>query len=232
LPKPNIAFMQQMAKIKLRASPAHLRNSQRTEIYIDKVCQAIGFAWDMWRMQAKFKDLRIHGPVALGPPGCLDGPLWEGLIKSQMLQEKDAERALSDAIASVFSDAWKRYQDSVMVPGLPWYPGFSAWAGPMAPPTPNVPTPLIALVQNMQLLAPVTLKANIIAKAGKSNALADQVADALTYGFYQTFMIWVATQQIVNVLGKGPVPSFAPPYVPVGPVVGGDNIATPGHLMT
>ena len=34
-----------------------------------------------------------------------------------------------------------------------------------------------------------------------------------------------------RVLGKGPVPSFAPPYVPVGPVVGGDNIAVPGHLL-
>ena len=26
-----------------------------------------------------------------------------------------------------------------------------------------------------------------------------------------------------------PPPTFAPPYVPVGPVVMGDNIATPGH---
>lgn len=27
------------------------------------------------------------------------------------------------------------------------------------------------------------------------------------------------------------VSRFAPPYVPVGPVVGGDNLATPGHLQ-
>jgi hypothetical protein len=32
-------------------------------------------------------------------------------------------------------------------------------------------------------------------------------------------------------MGSGPVPTYAPPYVPVGPVVMGDNIATPGHLM-
>jgi hypothetical protein len=31
------------------------------------------------------------------------------------------------------------------------------------------------------------------------------------------------------VLGKGPIPSFAPPFVPVGPVVMGDNVGTPGH---
>jgi hypothetical protein len=45
------------------------------------------------------------------------------------------------------------------------------------------------------------------------------------------FLIWMASQQAMLVLGKGPVPSFAPPYVPVGPVVGGDNIAVPGHLI-
>jgi hypothetical protein len=33
------------------------------------------------------------------------------------------------------------------------------------------------------------------------------------------------------VLGKGPIPTFAPPFVPVGPVVMGDNIAVPGHLI-
>jgi len=27
------------------------------------------------------------------------------------------------------------------------------------------------------------------------------------------------------------MPTFAPPFVPVGPVMGGDNIAIPGHLM-
>jgi len=26
---------------------------------------------------------------------------------------------------------------------------------------------------------------------------------------------------VTNVMGMGPVPAFAPPYVPVGPVVGG-----------
>ena len=31
--------------------------------------------------------------------------------------------------------------------------------------------------------------------------------------------------------GKGPIPTFAPPFVPVGPVVAGDNIGTPGHVI-
>jgi hypothetical protein len=31
-------------------------------------------------------------------------------------------------------------------------------------------------------------------------------------------------------MGKGQIPTFAPPYVPVGPVVGGDVLSIPGHL--
>jgi hypothetical protein len=36
---------------------------------------------------------------------------------------------------------------------------------------------------------------------------------------------------VTNVLGTGPVPTFAPPYVPVGPVVGGVGNMTPGGFI-
>jgi hypothetical protein len=36
---------------------------------------------------------------------------------------------------------------------------------------------------------------------------------------------------VTNVLGTGPVPTFAPPYVPVGPVVGGVANMTPGGFV-
>jgi hypothetical protein len=45
------------------------------------------------------------------------------------------------------------------------------------------------------------------------------------------FLMWLPQQQVMLVLGKGQIPTFAPPFVPVGPVMGGDNIAVPGHLM-
>jgi hypothetical protein len=222
--------MKQMAKIKLKASLGTRRNAQKADPYVDKACQAIGFAWDMWRMQAKFKNLKINGPTAIGTPGCLDGPAWEDLIKSQAPRSNAWERTLTNAIAGAFSEAWKKYQDSVTVPGLPWYPPFAAWPGPMAPPTPNIPTPFAALGQNTRSLAPDELKTKITGKAGKATEFAEQIAEALAFGFTNAFTIWMPTQQVMNVLGKGPVPTFAPPYVPVGPVIGGDNIAVPGHL--
>ena len=58
-------------------------------------------------------------------------------------------------------------------------------------------------------------------------ALFDAIATVLALAF----LMWLPQQQVMLVLGKGPIPTFAPPFVPVGPVVGGDNIAIPGHLM-
>jgi len=42
---------------------------------------------------------------------------------------------------------------------------------------------------------------------------------AVVDAFDPTFGIWRAST-MVSVLGTGPVPTFGPPYVPVGPVVG------------
>jgi hypothetical protein len=52
----------------------------------------------------------------------------------------------------------------------------------------------------------------------------ESVADA----FEKSYNLWKASTMVTNVLGTGPVPTFAPPYVPVGPVVGGVGTMTPG----
>ena len=57
--------------------------------------------------------------------------------------------------------------------------------------------------------------------------LGEKVADA----FEKCFQIWQASTMVTNVLGTGPVPSFAPPYVPVGPVVMGTGTMTPGGFV-
>ena len=42
--------------------------------------QAVLFGKSMFKLQAKFRDLKIFGPSAIGTPGCLDGPNMENLI--------------------------------------------------------------------------------------------------------------------------------------------------------
>jgi hypothetical protein len=207
----------------------------------DGCLDAIGFAHNMWKMQAKFKDLKNMEVSAIGAPGCLDGPELESNIKNAPMVASwtDGKAKHRDAIAKGVSKCFKDWQSMVTVPGLPWYPAFAAFPGPMAPPTPNVPTPLITCVsaQMPAMAAPMSMKSEMdnALDGGIKNddpekqyeALHDAIATVVS----AAFMIWVSSQMVMNVLGKGPIPTFAPPYVPVGPVVGGDNLPIPGHLM-
>jgi hypothetical protein len=110
----------------------------------------------------------------------------------------------------------------------------------MAPPMPNVPTPLIACPSSMmsEIVAPDSMaKAmddaldGVLKKKDKTKqyeALHFAIATVLALAF----LLWLPQQQVILVLGKGPIPTFAPPFVPVGPVMAGDIISTPGHLMS
>jgi hypothetical protein len=210
--------------------------------FAEKMLDAVKFSHDMWKLQAKFKDLKVNAVTALGTPGCLDGPELESNIKNA-----PAAAAMSgnmqkhrDAVAKGVSKCFKDWQDQVTVPGLPWYPAFAAFPGPMAPPMPNIPMPLITCVSSKMtsIIMPDDMTKAMDDALDSSmkdkdpdkqyNALHKAIATVLSLAF----LAWLPMQQVMLVLGKGPIPTFAPPFVPVGPVVMGDNIATPGHLMT
>ncbi|HZR09857.1 MAG TPA: hypothetical protein VFA79_14850 [Myxococcales bacterium] len=207
----------------------------------DAMIDAVQFAHQMWKLQAKFQGLQVMAVSAIGSPGCLKGPELESLIKNApscaaFTGNKAKHR---DAVATGVSKAFKNWQDQVMVPGLPWYPAFAAFPGPMAPPMPNVPMPLIACpsAKMADIAAPDTMTKEMddaldgeLKKKDPEkhyHALHDAIATVLSLAF----LLWLPAQQVMLVLGKGPIPTFAPPFVPVGPVVGGDTLPTPGHLM-
>ncbi|MGM0576510.1 MAG: hypothetical protein ACQEXJ_12345 [Myxococcota bacterium] len=203
------------------------------------LCHAMldGFkkAVDMWKMQAGFQNLKVMAVSAIGQPGCLKGPDLAPLIKNFSLPAATGNEAKwRDAIADGLARSWKEWQDKVMVPGLPWYPAFAAFPGPMAPPMPNVPMPLIACPSaGMAKMMPNALKSameqgyNLDDPDDQFGALAQAIAVAVS----ASFMAWLPMQQVMLVMGQGPIPTFAPPFVPVGPVVNGQNL--PGmHLMS
>ncbi len=207
----------------------------------DSCVDAVAFAFDMWKMQAKFQNLQVMAVSAIGTPGCLDGPELESFIKSapSVAAFSGNKGKYRDAVAKGVSKAFKDWQGQVMIPGLPLFPAFAAFPGPMAPPMPSIPVPLIACPSAMMssILAPSTMKQNMI--DALDGGLKDKDKDKHHEGLFEAiatvlslaFVIWLASQQVMLVMGKGPIPSFAPPYVPVGPVVGGDNIAAPGHVL-
>lgn len=207
----------------------------------DAMCDAVGFSHNMWKLQAKFKDLQVMAVSAIGAPGCLDGPELESNIKNAPMCASFSGNMAKhrDAVAKGVSKCFKDWQGQVMVPGLPWYPAFAAFPGPMAPPMPNVPMPLIACPSAM--MTKICMPDDM-AKAmddALDGGMKDKDKDkqykslhkAIATTLSLAFLMWLPQQQVMLVLGKGPIPTFAPPYVPVGPVVGGDNIAAPGHLM-
>ena len=206
----------------------------------DSMLDAVGFAHNMWKVQAKFQNIIINGPTAVGTPGCLNGPELESLIKNApMVAAWTGNKAKHrDAIAAGVSKCFKQWQDMVTVPGLPWYPAFTAFPGPMAPPMPNVPTPLITCPSGMMsmIASPQMMKTemgNALDGGLKSKdpdkhyeGLHEAIATVLSLAF----VAWLPQQMVMLVMGKGSIPTFAPPYVPVGPVVMGDIISAPGHL--
>jgi hypothetical protein len=53
----------------------------------------------------------------------------------------------------------------------------------------------------------------------------DQAVKGLADWIDSSFQEWKGLAKLIGVHGKGNVPTFSPPYVPVGPVVGGDNVS-------
>lgn len=187
----------------------------------------------VWQSQARFRNIKVNAIMATGTPGILTGPSIKTLIKVKMLSE-GCPSAIADKFATAVADSWKYWQDRVMLPGLPWYPAFAAFPGPQAPPTPNIPMPLVTLPSvGASKLTSNSLKSAINTKLGsiKNQPGAQAAVQNFATKFNQRFIVWRAGQMVMNVLGSGRVPSFAPPYVPVGPVGNGRAQSAPGAAL-
>jgi len=203
--------------------------SGKFEKYIDGICDAICQAWSTYQTTAGLKAVNIAGPSAMA--GMMVGPPLTPLILASGPKASPSEAKYTNVIASVVGTAFTTWQTSVKVPGLPWYPAFAAFPGPMAPPMPNVPVPLVALIQVNASLQEAALKGQMVGQLGDPKAQHHQeLFESIANAVNTCFTTWTATTMVTNVLGTGPIPTFAPPYVPVGPVVGGIGNQTPGGL--
>lgn len=198
--------------------------------FIDGVCSAICSAWSTWQSSATLVGVIIAGPTA--SVGQIVGPPWTPLILASAPKASPMEMKYSNVIAQVIGTAWLTFTATVKVAGMPWYPAFAALPSPVAPPTPNIPCPFAALTQ-----VPVSISANVM-KMQMIGQLADPMApfhkelfESICDAFEKTYNLWKVSTMVTNVLGTGPVPTFAPPYVPVGPVVGGVGTMTPGGFV-
>lgn len=198
--------------------------------FIDGICSAICSAWGQWQSSATMVGVVINAVTA--SVGQVVGPPWMPLIMASAPKSTPMELKYSNVVATVLSNAWMTYTGTIKVPGLPWYPAFAAVPSPVAPPTPNTPVPVAALMQVEASIQVPVLKGQMVAQLGDPGApfhaeLFESIADA----FSKMHLTWKTSTQVTNVLGTGPVPTFAPPYVPAGPVVGGVGTMPPGGFV-
>jgi hypothetical protein len=144
----------------------------------------------------------------------------------------DLAQAIGETFVRAFKDWAGNYRGAVPLA----YPAFAAWPGPTSAPTPNVPFPLGVGggVQSAKALAPATIE-NVLrgqlSTGRKAAEGADATIRALSGAMSAQLVAWTQLQMVTKAMGQGQVPSFAPPYVPVGPVVMGTVLAAETHLV-
>jgi hypothetical protein len=191
---------------------------------------AISDAVDKWMKMTMITTVLINGPVGMLLPGGVVGPPLMPFILAKAPKKTPMETKYSMAIANALSQQWQIWQMGLM--GTLMYPSFAFFPGPLTPPTPNIPLPLIALSSPGEAaLSAEALKGMMTAFLADPEANhAIDLFDALSKAFNTLFQTFKASTLVQNVLGMGPVPTFAPPFVPGGPVVAGFVIPKPGVL--
>jgi hypothetical protein len=205
--------------------------------FIDEVSKGICTSWSNWQNAAMFTTGIINAVTCQVTPGSLTSP---PLMGSAMIMANTNSAGKPDnfilfvkAIATAIDTAWNAWQAGYTVT-LMFPPTFASFPGPMHPPTPNIPMPVAGGSSAGDPMMKKTMLAQLM-MGNLSGVTPDDLTkllfDKFAEGFCMIFDIWKTSTMITNVLGTGPVPSFAPPFVPVGPVVAGSIIPKPGVFV-
>jgi hypothetical protein len=195
--------------------------------FIDGIVDAICSAWDKWQSTASMTGIMVNAVTA--SVGQVIGIPWTPIILAQGPKKTPMQLKYTTAIANTLGPAWLTYTSALKVPGLPWYPAFATFPSPVAPPTPNVPTPIASLVQVQASLAPPLLKNQMVGMLADPRApYHKELFESIVDAFDKMFKIWLTSTMVTNVLGTGAVPSMALPVPVPGPVVGGIATMPPG----
>ena len=187
--------------------------------WVQSAMEGSGRAVNQWKGAAVLVDVRIDGATAW--EGRVAGTFAESLVSEAMIRA-GTPADVSRGLAIALREGWERWQASLRVPGLRWYPAFAAHAGASAPPTPNLPTPLASLTQITGDLSAGAIAARIKSRIGAAKDWPEgaQQIDRFSAWFSSKFTTMLVAGAVTNVIGTGVVPSYAPPRVVSGPVKG------------
>jgi hypothetical protein len=182
--------------------------------FISVMTRAIVIGFDAWRCNVKFSGLSVMGVTAKGKPGCLQGDLSipEMIVGSL--------NPVGRAIAAGVRNVWRQFQDLVCVPELPWYPTFASFPGATAPPTPNVPTPLLALGSLPSILSAVKLKDGMSTEFKGAVLFSEELFTSFASELEAAFTLWRNTLMVTGVMGSGSALGYDPISQQPGMVIG------------
>jgi len=185
-----------------------------------------------WIDKAHIRGGQVRGPDATLTRGSLvsDGNIER--IVFQKLIAAHAPTEIARVLAKELAAAWNAWaaEFQMQIPGA--YPTFAAFPGPKAPPTSAPPIALAQGTSGGEVALKAAVLAGKLAPALRMHATKlrggspDQAIKSLAEWVESSFQEWKRLAKLVGVKGQGSVPTFAPPYVPVGPVVMGDNVST------
>ena len=183
-----------------------------------------------WIGRARIQGGTVRGPSATLTPGSLVSDTNLEMRMVNLLENSHVPRDIAMALAKVLANAWKEWAAGFQIHIPKAYPTLAAVPGRFAPPTPVTGAPSLSQGSShgeASLKAP--LLANRLASALQIHATKvpgagpDTAIKGLANWVDASFSEWKAGVKLVGLLGQGPVPTFAPPYVPIGPVVAGEN---------
>lgn len=200
------------------------------EKFIDGMCSAICSGWSQWQSLAMITGSLHNATVLSVLPGNLQGPPMFPLIFASAPKATAQELKYSKAIAQAIGTAWQTWQLGYLAT-LQVAP-HAAFPGPMGPPTPTVPMPVASGSSPGEAqLSDAMLKNMMIANLGDPQAMHHkELFDAIAKAFKSCYDTWKTSSMLSNIMGLGPIPTFAPPFVPVGPVVCGTNLPIPSII--
>lgn len=211
--------------------------SALTEDLCRDIFEVVKHGVSEWCKLASFQGVLINGSNAIGAPGCLNGPNMRSMMMTAPKfhgQDPGVADEIMDACVRTVADCFGIWLQTVSVPNLVWYPTFQSYPGPMAPPTASIPCRISQLGSGITyfLTRSSDLKREILMSLPQDleNDAVDKFCEGVSKSLALGFETWFATHVVTNVMGTGPVPTFAPPHVMSGPVIGGSVLPTPGAL--
>jgi hypothetical protein len=167
---------------------------------------------------------KVMGNAAIGEPGVLTSanPFQHHVRAALLAQGAPAD--LAGAWDEAFLAAWSEWSTQVTIPGLFFFPTLALVAQAEAPPTPNTPHPLGALVSaGIAAMTPTGLVERVtsaLATAASGPAATTAIA-AFATDIGGRFALLLPTAHVIGVYGSGPVPVFKNTGYDPGPVLNG-----------